>query len=58
MEDDGHVHTVRGKDAFRELPQDPRVGEAVQAVPDREHVEQCAEHGEDHDGEEIIEKIL
>ena len=39
MEDDGRVHTVRGKHACRELAQDPRVGEAVQAVPDREHVE-------------------
>jgi hypothetical protein len=58
MEDEGGVNTVRGKLASEEIPQYARVGEPVQAVPDCKHVEERTEHSEDHDGEEVLEKVL
>ncbi len=58
MEDEGGVNTVRGKLASEEIPQNARVGEPVQAVPDCKHVEERTEHSEDHDGEEVLEKVL
>ena len=58
MEDEGCVDTVRGKLASEEIPQYARVGEPVQAVPDCKHVEERTKHREDHDGEEVLEKVL
>ncbi len=58
MEDEGCVNTVRGKLACEEIPQYARVGEPVQAVPDCKYVEERTEHREDHDGEEVLEKVL
>lgn len=58
VEDDSSVDTVRGNHCLRELAQDLRVSQAVEAVPNREHVKQRPEHSKDHDREEVLEKVL
>ena len=55
---DDDICRISGVDRLGELAEDAGLGEAVEAVPDGEHVEQGPEHGKYHDGEEVVEEIL